>query len=195
MSFPLRQDHLLSEAEYLAGEELSDVKHEFLNGVVHAMAGGSTQHAQISGRIFGAFFQRLRGRRCEPFNSDMRLRIQRGDDLRHYYPDVMIVCDPRPTEPWQDTPSVIFEVLSKGTARTDIMEKREAYCAIPSLDAYVLVDSRRVEVQCWRRTGSEWKWEVWRSLDSVLDLPTLECQVPLAEFYEGVTLVPDPEEI
>ena len=190
MGIPQRADFLITPEEYLHGEELSEQKHEYLNGVVHAMAGGTTAHADLGGSIFGLLFQQLRGKRCRPFNSDMRLKVQLGLDLRFYYPDVMIVCDPRTVEHWQDAPGVIFEVLSDSTERTDQGEKRDAYLRIPTLDAYVLVDSRKIEVLVYRRSGEEWAREAWRSLDDTLDLPTIGCTLALREIYEGVSLSP-----
>ena len=121
-------------------------------------------------------------------NSDMRLRVQQERDLRFYYPDAMIVCRESSSEHWQDEPVVIFEVLSENTERIDHGEKRSAYLTIPTLDAYVLVDSRKIEVLVYHRAGADWRTEALREPSETLLLETVECALPLAEIYEGTGL-------
>lgn len=184
----LENPPLLSEEEYLAGEELSETKHEYLNGVVHAMAGARVRHNRIAGNIFGALYARLRGKKCQPFNSDMLVRVRCGNDLRFYYPDVMVVCDSNAAEErFQDEPVVIFEVRSESTARIDQGEKREAYCGgIPSLGAYVLVEDEKMAVTVWRRDGAGWKGEYYTRPEQVIRFESAGCELPLAEIYERV---------
>jgi Uma2 family endonuclease len=76
----------LSPEEFLRGEDGAEQKHEYLNGVVYAMAGGTNRHARLGMNIGAALWARLRSKRCQPFNSDTLIRIQQGDDLRFYYP-------------------------------------------------------------------------------------------------------------
>lgn len=187
MSLALRQPPLLSPEEYLAGEAISDVKHEYLGGIVHAMAGGTNRHNIISANVLAALHGRLRGKKCRPFNSDTLLRIDRGDDLRFYYPDVMIVCQQNgPLETFQDHPTVIFEVRSDSTARFDQGEKRQAYLTIPSLEAYVLVDDTQVAVTVWRRQGEGWESEYYTSSALSVCFESADCELPLADIYDGV---------
>ena len=87
------KEALVSEAEYLRSEVLSDVKHEFVAGVAHAMAGAGYEHNTIAGNIFGALHARLRGQRCQAFASDMKGRVEADDHVHFYYPDAMVVCD------------------------------------------------------------------------------------------------------
>ena len=82
--------------------------------------------------------------------------------------------------------SVIFEVLSDGTERIDLGEKRDAYFTIPSLNAYVVIDSRRVDAVIFRRTGEGWKTESVRDADGVIELPEIGARIPLTAAYEGV---------
>ncbi len=180
---------LISPEEYLAGEELADQKHEYLSGVVHAMAGGTSRHATLGGNVFAAVKTRLRGKKCRPFNSDMLVRVKRGDDLRFYYPDVSIVCQPNgQLEHFNEHPTVIFEVRSDSTARFDQGEKREAYLGIPSLEAYVLVDDREVAVTVWRRHGERWESEYYTNLSDTIAFASADCELPVAEIYEGAEL-------
>ncbi len=183
-------NYLITPDEYLSGEEDSDQKHEFLNGVVHAMAGGTAVHSRIAVNVTSWLHQRLRGNRCQPFNSDMRLRIWRGEDRRFYYPDVMVVCDPQMDATWQEKPAIVVEVLSEATRRTDLGEKRDAYLALPSLQQYVAIDSEHAEVLVWtRQPGGKWSDLVsLRDPTGLLSLPEIACEVPLAEIYEGTGL-------
>ena len=181
------EKQIISEQEYLDGEEFSEVPHEYLNGVVYAMAGGTREHAAICLNITAALHGQLRGKPCRPYSDAMRLRIERGDDLRYYYPDAMVVCEKSASAIWEDSPVVIFEVLSEGTERVDREEKRDAYFGIPSLRSYVLVDSRRLEVTLFRREeGGSWTAQNLGKTEARLALPDIGCELALADIYEGV---------
>lgn len=187
------RDFYLTPEEYLTGEEASPQKHEYLNGVVHAMAGGTPDHSSLAVRIGALFDARLRGRSCRPYNSDMRLRIEREADHRFYYPDAMVVCHPRRTGSWQDEPVVLVEVLSASTSRVDHGEKREAYLQIPSLRHYVMVDSEKIEVIGWHFRGGDWAAEILREPAELVRLESIGCEFSLREIYEDVLPVLPPE--
>ena len=119
--------NLVSVQDYLAGELISPVKHEYLGGVVYAMAGARNAHNLIATNAVGALYARLRGKPCRPFNSDTKIRIRLPTQARFYYPDVSVVCRPNPqTDSFQDEPVVLFEVLSRRTRRVDEGEKKDA---------------------------------------------------------------------
>lgn len=180
---------LISPEVYLEGELKSECKHEYLGGVVYAMAGGTECHAALAANILGTLYAQLRGRHCRPFGSDMLVRVQRGDDLRFYYPDVSIICRPAgPAARAQTEASVIFEVLSESTARTDTGEKRLAYLTIPTLEAYVLVDSTQREVTVWRRTAGTWTQEIFAQPTAMLSFHEADCALSVREIYEGTGL-------
>ena len=182
------KDVLLSEEEYLEGEAVSLEKHKFVAGVAHAMAGAGFEHNTIAGNIFAALHSRLRGQRCQPFNSDMKVRIQADEHVHHYYPDAMVVCDRSGLAPgrhWTDKPAVIFEVLSESTRRIDEGEKALLYWKIPTLTAYMLVEQDKVQVTVRRRDGGG---EVLSGRDTLLRLPELGLEIPLGEFYERLPL-------
>jgi len=180
---------LISPEEYLSGEEARAQKHEYLNGLVYATAGGTQLHSEIAGNILAALHGRLRGKPCRPYNSDMLVRVQSGDDLRFYYPDVSIICRPAGREMRvQENPSVVFEVLSESTARTDTGEKRMAYLTIPALEALVLVDARQREVTVWRRGAEGWAPEMFAAPAAALAFASADCALTIAEIYEGTGL-------
>lgn len=185
----LRHPSPVSVADYLAGEDVADIRHEYLGGVVHAMASGNSRHSAISTSALLALGSRLRGKSCQPFNSDMKVRIEFPDHTRFYYPDAMVVCHPGSDKAlFQDQPSVIVEVLSDSTRRVDLTEKRDAYLTINTLKQLLLVepDEARVIVYRRRETGGFEAVE-YTGPDAVIELPEIEAELPLAELYERVT--------
>ena len=179
---------LISVADYLAGEEQSPIKHEYLGGVVYAMAGARVRHNNVAGSCFASLYIRLRGKPCHPYNSDMKVRVQSSTQTRFYYPDVSVVCQSNPDDAaYQDQPVVIVEVLSRDTRRTDEGEKRDAYLTIPSLRVYLLVEPDRPLVIAYRRGDQGFSREVYQGEETVIPLPEVETELPLRELYEGTT--------
>ena len=178
----------VSVEDYLEGELVAQVKHEYLGGEVHAMADGSNRHNKVGGNAYLAFGVSLRGKPCRPFNSDTKVRIQLFNHTSFYYPDAMVVCDQnRDEDQWQDRPVVIVEVLSESTRRTDLAEKREAYLTIPSLMVLILVEANEPALAVHRRSADGgFVREDYAGLDAVVPLPEIESELPLAEIYEGV---------
>jgi Uma2 family endonuclease len=182
-----KQIELVSVEDYLAGELAADVKHEYSGGYVYTTAGAKTAHNRIAGNCFGSLHRRLRGKPCEPFNSDMKVRIKLPTHTRFYYPDVMVVCEPNPPESsYQDRPLVIAEVISDATRRIDEGEKREAYLTIPTLASYLLIESDRPRVVIHRRTEHGFIAEAYEGVDAVISLYAIDVDLPLAELYERV---------
>lgn len=177
---------LVTPEEYLASEEVADVRHEYLNGMVYAMAGTNVGHNRIAGRIYAGLLQRLAGKPCQPFFADIKVRVAAGNDQRYYYPDIGVACHPLADEATvEEEPTVLFEVLSESTRRVDTGEKRDGYLKIPSLRAYVLIEPRKMEVIIYRRTETGWSGEVLNDVSSELALPEIGCALPLSEIYAG----------
>lgn len=186
--------NLISVEDYLAGELVSPIKHEYLGGVVYAMAGGKNAHNIIATNITVAIGSRLRGRKCRPFNSDTKVRVRLPTQWRFYYPDCFVACRQNPQgDSFQDDPAVIFEVLSKSTRRTDEGEKKDVYLTIPSLSAYVLVEQESAQVVLFRRTETGFVPEVFEGMNAVIPLPEIDAELPLAEIFADVQF--EPEEI
>ena len=178
---------LVSIDDYLKGEAVSQIKHEYLAGVVHAMSGGSIQHGDVSGRAFGSLFVRLRGGVCRPCNSDIKVRVGSGVQTRFYYPDCSVVCDGNEKRlDYEDRPVVIVEVLSPSTRRIDDGEKRLAYLGIPSLRVYLMVEPEQPHVLVDRRDGEGEAFlrEVHQGMAAVIPLPEIGTELPLRELYE-----------
>jgi Uma2 family endonuclease len=187
--------NLVSVEAYLAGELISPIKHEYLGGVVYAMAGARNAHNLIATNTLGSLHARLRGRPCRPFNSDTKIRVRLPTHVRFYYPDVSVVCRPNPqTDSFQDDPVVLVEVLSHRTRRLDEGEKRDAYLTIPSLSVYLMIEQDTPAVVAVRRTEGGFVREVYSGLNAVLPLGEIGIDLPLAEIYETVEFTPEPEE-
>jgi len=187
--------NLISVEDYLAGELISPVKHEYLGGVVYATAGPRNAHNLIASNTLVALGSRLRGLRCRPFNSDTKIRIRLPAQVRFYYPDASVICRPNPqTDSFQDEPAALFEVLSRRTRRLDEGEKKDAYQTIPSLNVYVLLEQESPAAVVFRRTERGFVREVYQGLDAVVPLREIEIDLPLAEVYEGVEFLPEPAE-
>jgi Uma2 family endonuclease len=185
---------LISVEDYLAGELNSTAKHEYLGGMVYAMAGASNRHNAIAGNLFAALHSRLRGKKCRPFNSDTKIRLRLPTHWRFYYPDASVVCRPNPPDDsFQDEPAAIFEVMSEATRRIDEGEKRDAYLTIPSLHAYVLLEQNKAAAIVYRRTEQGFSREIYTGLDACISLDEIDSQLPLAEAYEGVEFEPDAD--
>lgn len=183
---------LISVEDYLAGELVSRVKHEYVGGVVYAMAGGKNAHNIVATNILGVMHAQLRGRKCRPFNSDTKIRVRLPTQWRFYYPDCSIVCRPNPQDDsFQDDPVVIFEVASRSTQRIDEGEKKDAYLTIPSLSVYAIVAQESAQVVVYRRTESGFVAEVYEGLTAVIPLAEVEAELPLEEVYAGVEFVPE----
>ena len=174
---------------YLALEETAEGKHEYYQGRVFAMTGGTFNHAYISGNIYVVFKVKLRGKPCQPMNSDMRIHTPSGLDT---YPDVSAYCDHPELIDNQQTllnPVLIVEVLSLSTRNYDKGDKFTLYRAIPSLQDYVLVESEKVWVEHFRRTDNdEWILHEYRQLADTLPLNSIAETLTLTEIYQDVVL-------
>lgn len=185
---------MISVEAYLERELISSTKHEYLGGVVYAIAGGRNAHNLIATNTIGALHARLRGNPCRPFNSDTKIRIRLPTQVRFYYPDASVVCRPNPqTDSFQDDPVVLFEVLSSRTRRIDAGEKRDAYLTIPSLSVYAMVEQDSALVVAFRRTEGHFVREVLEGFDAILHLGEIGIDLPLRDIYEAVEFIPEDE--
>jgi Uma2 family endonuclease len=186
--------NLVPVEDYLSGELVSPVKHEYLGGVIYAMAGARNVHNLIAGNVFGSLHARLRGRCCRPYNSDTKIRIRLPSHVRFYYPDASVICRPNPqNDSFQDEPVVVVEVLSPNTRRIDKGEKQEAYLTIPSLSAYLLVEQEGPLVEVFRRTEQGFVREMYAGLEAVIPLAEIDTELRLAEIFEDVEFAPEAD--
>jgi Uma2 family endonuclease len=189
------QLYRVSVEEYLASELASPVKHEYVGGVVYAIAGRRNAHNLIASNALVALGASLRGSSCRAYNSDIKIRVHMPGQVRFYYPDASVICRPNPpTDSFHDEPAVVIEVLSRKTRRIDEGEKRDAYLTIPSLSAYLLIEQEAAAVAVYRRTEQGFVQETYTGLDATIPLKEIGAEAPLAELYDGIEFLPEPED-
>ena len=172
--------------EYLALEASSNVKHEFLDGQIYAMAGGTPEHAARAAAVIGLLFPSLRGSGCRAYDADLRVRTPTGLAT---YPDVTLVCGPaerdRHDEQSVTNPMVIVEVLSRSTEDYDRGDKFEHYKSLPSLQQYVLVSHRDRSIEVWTREhGGSWMSTIARE-GGVALLAAIDARLDVRDLYEA----------
>jgi Uma2 family endonuclease len=180
----------LSAQEYLEAEKHSEVKHEFEQGRIWAMAGATDAHVTIAGNGFALLREHLRGGPCRVYVSDMKVRIEAADAF--YYPDVVVSCDPRDRvgEYYKQHPCLIVEVLSESTEAFDRGNKFAVYRQLESLEEYVLVDSRTMGVDAFHRNPEQrWVLYPFRAGEEVV-FSSVDLHCPIALLYENVELLP-----
>lgn len=175
----------ISAEEYLEGEKLSPVKHEYVHGRIFALAGASDAHNRVAGNIFAQLWDAATQKGCRIYMSDMKVRALGS---RFYYPDVMVVCDETDGDPYiKEKPCLIVEVLSRSTAATDRREKVDAYLSLPILNAYVLVDSQMKQVEAFTRTPEGWREDHWQG-EGVVPFACLDTTLSFDAIYRGLEL-------
>ncbi len=180
-------------AEYLALERQADYKNEYIDGYIVAMSGVTSHHDRIALDVCGELREQLRDGPCNIFSSAMRVRnLVTG---RYTYSDASVVCgEPEFEDDELDTllnPAVIVEVLSPSTEAYDRGDKFAAYRRLPSLREYVLIAQDRPSVEHYLRQGQQWLLTAVTDLDAAVALPTIGCELRLAEVYRRVRF-PDP---
>jgi Uma2 family endonuclease len=178
----------ITPSEYLAREERADTKHDFVNGEIVAMTGGSIKHNLIAGNLYMQLRTRLTGSPCQAFIGDVRLAVDKQDLFT--YPDLMIVCGDLETyadrEDTITNPKLIIEVLSKSTKDYDHGTKAPAYREIETLDELVLVDPYPTHLEHWTRRGDYWEVRIIRNKSNDLVLESVDLTIPLEEVYRDV---------
>lgn len=178
-----------SPADYLALERAADTKHEFFDGEIFAMSGGTKVHSRLSVNMLHELSKALETSPCEVLNSDMRIKLPTG---LYTYPDASVICDSPQFEDGHDdvllNPIVIVEVLSPSTESYDRGKKFEHYRSCPSLRDYLLIAQDRVFVEHYSRQADtdQWLLTTWNSLEAAVTLTALGVRLPLRGIYARV---------
>jgi Uma2 family endonuclease len=178
----------ISPADYLAAEEVSPIRHEYRDGEVFAMTGGTRNHNAIIGNLLVALKTQLRGSGCRVFLVGMKLRIEASNAF--YYPDVVVTCDDRDrpnNEQYISYPRLIIEVLSPSAARFDRTAKFADYRTIPSLTEYVLVSTDCQAIELFQKSDRG-EWQLANPSDP-MQLMSVNVSIAIAEIYEDTDLV------
>lgn len=178
--------------EYLRLEADATEKHDYRDGEILAMSGGSYEHSLITANVIRELGNRLRNTSCRVFESNLRVAVAR--DVRYSYPDAFVICgeaqfDPKDRNRTTVTnPRVVIEVLSESTESADRGEKFQRYLKLESLQEYVLIAQDRARVESFfRQPDGTWLFAYTEGRDATAHLRSLDVRLPLAEVYEGVT--------
>jgi Uma2 family endonuclease len=187
--------HQWTEEEYLAFERVSETRHEYLNGEIFEMVGGSEAHNLIVTNIVAAVRPQLRGKDCRIYSNDLRVKVSLSG--LYTYPDIVLVCGERE---FQDSgidtllnPAAIVEVLSRSTERYDRGDKFDYYSSLVSLRDYILVTQTRARIEHYlRQDDGNWLYTDYKLLNEVVNL-SIGCSISLEAAYEDVLNSNSPE--
>jgi Uma2 family endonuclease len=182
------QPQKMSIAEYFEWELHQEVRHEYVNGEVYAMTGGTLPHNDIALNLYSALRSGVRSQGCRINVSDAKVQVSLTSP--YYYPDVVVSCDARDLTARKliQYPKLIVEVLSPSTEAYDRGDKFTYYRTMPSLQEYVLINSEKISVDCYRRgEGRMWLYTPYTSGD-ILTIDSLEWSGAIELLYENVQL-------
>ncbi|NEX22430.1 Uma2 family endonuclease [Thiorhodococcus mannitoliphagus] len=181
--------------DYLAWERRQETRHEYIRGEIFEMTGASREHNLICGNLFAMFHGQLRGRPCEVYVNDMRVKVT--ETGIYVYPDIVALCEPPRFEDNKvDTllnPGLIVEVLSQSTESDDRGAKFAHYRNLPSLAHYLLVSQTECRVEHFtRQSGNRWLLTEYQAPDDSIPLTDMDCSLRLADIYERLSLSAQP---
>lgn len=180
----------ITPAEYLEGERVAEIRHEYVNGKVYAMSGASRAHNKICFDVTLALKSHLKGGSCETFMEAVKVELADHLTQAYYYPDVVVSCDPEDNDSHiVRQPKLIVEVLSPSTARVDSGEKLTNYKRIPSVEEIILIEQDWPEIFVTRRSD-QWQKHVFTRLESQVRLESIGLTLKVADFYAS-TPFPD----
>ena len=179
----------LSVEDYIAMEEAElERRFEYIDGELYEMPGATFVHDDIKHNVHYTLYPQLLDSGCSFHSSDMRVRIS---DTRYVYPDLTVVCGERLYDHNGTTllnPVTAVEITSPNSVLYDSVDKRDFYKAVPSLEAYLIIDQHRVYAELHARAGRRWQRDEFDSLDDIIEIESLGCRLPLSAIYRGVAL-------
>ncbi len=177
----------MTAEEYLAFDEASEMRHEFIDGDLIPMSGGSRKHSSIIAYTIAALINLLADSNCEVHTNDMRVRVAGS---RYVYPDVSVVCGEARFADEREVvllnPTVVVEVTSPSSYSYDHVDKLAFYSALPSVQGYLILDQERVFADWYRRDQGGWNLKQFSSAADEIALEPLGCRLPLTQVYRGV---------
>jgi Uma2 family endonuclease len=184
------KEHFLpfTPAEYLAWEDLQEFRHEYVDGQIYAMTGGTVNHGRIALNIGSILSTRLRGSGCMVLNSDVKVQVLESNSISYCYPDISVTCDERDrhADKFISHPCLIIEALSLSTEAYDRSKKFRKYRRSATLQEYVLVSTNDVCLDVYRR-NDRGKWEVETYLEGdLVELQSINLTVAIEQIYEDI---------
>ena len=188
MTVALRES--MSLQQFLAWEDRQELRHEFDGIQPRAIAGGTAAHAAIQRNLLVSLTGRLRGQRCQPYGSGLKLQVAG----RIRYPEAFVACTPIPPKSKVVAdPVVVFEVLSDGSANNDLVIKNAEYRATPSIQRYVVLQQTHAGAIVFTRKNEDWVTELASGADAILRMPEIGIEILLSELYLDVDLGSEEE--
>ena len=183
----IARQRMMTVAEYLEWEERQELKHEYIDGEVIEMPGGTGRHSRIKVNSTLALGRSMDLSRFVIFNSDLRIKVSAA---RYVYPDLSVVRGQERYE-FEDeltllNPIMVVEVTSPSSQVRDRIDKLDYYQTVPSVEAYLIVEQDRLRADLFTRLDGGWNIQTFANADAVIPLAALECELPLAEIYRGV---------
>jgi Uma2 family endonuclease len=173
--------------EYLAYEDETGIKHEFINGEIYAMTGGTFEHGQIANNVGAELRAQVRKTDCRAVNSDVKIKI--SDEI-FVYPDVTVVCGEAKFADTKRTlltnPTLVVEVLSDSSKNYDKGAKADYYLGLPSLKAYLILEQKRAHTTLYTRHEAGWLRREFKGMGAVVPLEAIGCNLVLSEAYLNI---------
>ena len=183
----IQSERTMTVAEYLEWDARQEVKHEYIDGEIIEMTGGTLKHTRIKYNIGGTFFALLDFSKFIVCNSDMRVRVS---PTRYVYPDFSVVRgEPRMEDDKELTllnPILVVEVTSPTSEIRDRVDKLDIYVDVPSIEAYLIVEQDRFRADLYTRTHEGWHLQIYSNAEDVIPLAMLDCRLPLEQVYRGI---------
>lgn len=183
--------------QYLDMERLAEERHEFHDGEVLAMAGGTVKHALVVTNTSGEIRNALKGKPCRAYGSELKITLRETNSF--VYPDVSVICgEPIPDARDRNAesasnPKLIVEVLSPSTERYDRTKKFELYRTLETLEEYLLIGVEEPRVDAFfRQADGTWAFDSWSGVEATITLRSLGLSIPASEIYAGVKFDPPP---
>ncbi|MGI9280854.1 MAG: Uma2 family endonuclease [Endozoicomonas sp.] len=183
---PIMKSFPISVENYLAEEQESEVKHEYVNGYIYAMVGSSRRHNLLNVTLTTLFKMHLTGTGCQVFASVMKVKAGASTDDIFFYPDVVVSCSSNSQNPYiEEEPKLIVEILSPSTEKYDRLAKLDAYTKISSLEEYLLVDQNDLKIDLYQHDKGQWKLTRYSQGDE-LHLSSIDYSVAVSTIYQDV---------
>ncbi|EDX84600.1 conserved hypothetical protein [Synechococcus sp. PCC 7335] len=182
------QPRRMTADEYLVWESRQEIRHEYCDGEVFAMTGGTKGHNRAALSLYSELVSQVDADGCEINISDVKVKVNEG--LSYRYPDLVVSCDERDKSEveFYQFPKLIAEVLSDSTENTDRGDKFQEYIQIPTLEEYVLVSTKRMQVECFRRgEGRMWLYFAYKEGETV-EIASMGVELPIEKLYRNVRL-------
>lgn len=187
---PQKQHYTIEE--WVAIEKATGIRHEYIDGEIYAMSGGTLRHGEISGKVSTALNNRLSGKGCHVYSSDVAVRIS---DTKYVYPDASALCGkPIPADDAETrltNPTLVAEVVSKSSAYYDLGEKADYYFSVSSIQTYLVIDQNKPHVRVYTKDEKSWSVVSYAGRDAIVPVPSLDIELCLSELYLDIEFEPD----